>query len=174
MHVATGGKLIQDIPTGIYGIWEAEAILRPPPDQIHRNYQDLIETTCKAPTSYHFHRIRIEEGSFLEPDKGSDYTPLVLSSQHQAIEKPGTGWVVSATTMDGKIIEAIRHARFPHVFGVQFHPEKPGLFDPAIWHTDSCSDNISFNKVITGSESFDFHLDYWNRLGKVLQVIRSR
>jgi putative glutamine amidotransferase len=76
--------------------------------------------------------------------------------------------------MDGKIIEAVRHSRFSHVYGVQFHPEKPGLYDPSIRHAFSCSDSIQFHEVIAGTESLDFHLDYWKRLGKVLQSIRSQ
>jgi len=171
MNVATGGTMIQDIPTEVYGIWKAEELLEMPPDQVHRNYKDMVQIDCDHPTSYHFHHIRISPGSFLKKDLKfkSRTSPLVLSSHHQAIETPGEGWKVSATSMDGKIIEAIEHELYRHVFGVQFHPEKPGLFNPEIIHPVSCSEQISFNELIKDSDSFTFHKAYWNYIGKILQ-----
>jgi putative glutamine amidotransferase len=161
MNVATGGTLIQDIPTEVYRVWSAEEILEMPSDQAHRNYLGMVESQSQEPTSYHFHKISLTNGSFLSKDLKLDpqTTPLVLSSHHQAIEEPGRGWKISATSMDGKIIEAIEHVQFPHVFGVQFHPEKPGLFDPT----------INFQEVIKDSDSFTFHTAYWNYLGRILQ-----
>ncbi len=147
MNVATGGTLVQDIPTELYGIWTIEKILSLPADQIHKNYRD---------TSYHFHHIRLTKGSFLNAGYGlkTSAEPLVLSSHHQAVEHPGKGWLIAATSMDGKIVEAIRHERYPHVFGVQFHPEHPDLFNPPV----------------TGS--YAFHLAYWKNVGSILQSER--
>jgi putative glutamine amidotransferase len=176
MNIATGGTLIQDIPTEVYGIWTVEEILAMPPDQIHRNYAGLINSGCDEPTSYHFHKIRLEKGSSLR--KGShlrgNSAPLVLSSHHQAVETTGKGMLVTATSTDGKIIEAIEHEKYPHVSGVQFHPEKPGLFDPAIIHAESCDSSINFQEVILETGSYEFHKAYWKRLGKTLQEIREQ
>ena len=176
MNVATGGTLIQDIPTEVYGVWTAEDLLEMPRNQVHRNYMDMVETTCGEFTSYHFHQVRLKEGSFLQA--GMEFkmqgSPLVLSSHHQAIESLGRGWKISATSMDGKIIEAIEHERYPHVFGVQFHPEKPGLFDPDIIHNESCKEKINFHQVIEGSESFKFHVAYWKYIGGILQEVRQK
>ena len=175
LNVATGGTMIQDIPTEVYGVWTAEEILEMPPDQMHRNYQGMVHTDCTEPTSYHFHQIIPGKGSFLRKNlKFKKHTaPLVLSSHHQAIESPGKGWIISATSMDGKIIEAIEHERFPHVFGVQFHPEKPGLFDPSIVHPVSCHDRINFQEVIRDTDSYTSHIAYWDYLGSVLQKNRD-
>jgi len=171
MNVATGGTLVQDIPTELFGIWNAEEILALPTDQMHRNYMDYLNTGCEKPTSYHFHRIALVDGMILTEGigfhKGSD--PLVLSSHHQAIEKTGKGWKVAATSMDGKIIEAIQHERYPNVQGIQFHPEKPGLFDPSIQHPRDCDSTVSFNDTIENSDSYEFHVDFWKYLGKQLQ-----
>jgi putative glutamine amidotransferase len=176
MNVATGGTLIQDIPTEVYGIWTAEEILAMPPDQVHRDYSGLINSECDEPTSYHFHRIRLENGSALR--KGSHLqgrsAPFVLSSHHQAVEKTGKGMLVTATSTDGKIIEAIEHEKYPHVSGVQFHPEKPGLFDPSVIHPESCDSSINFREVILDTGSYEFHTAYWIRLGKTLQEIRKK
>jgi putative glutamine amidotransferase len=171
INVATGGSLIQDIPTEIYGLWTAEEILNLPPDQVHRNYHDRLNTGCSDPTSYHFHRIRLVKDSFLSRESNYRSTPgpLVLSSHHQAVESLGSRLQSVATSLDGKIIEAIRHEVYPHVIGVQFHPEKPGLFDPAIVYDQHCNSRISFHKIAESSGSFNFHLDYWNYIGWVLQ-----
>lgn len=175
MNVATGGTMIQDIPTEVYGVWTAEDILEMPADQMHRNYQNMVQNDCTDPTSYHFHQVIPGKESFIRKDLKfrKNMTPLVLSSHHQAIENPGMGWLVSATSMDGKIIEAIEHERFPHVIGVQFHPEKPGLFDPSIIHPTSCNDRINFQEVIRDTHSYTFHKAYWDYLGMVLQKNRD-
>lgn len=170
MHVATGGSMVQDIPTEIYGIWEAEDILDLPGDQMHRNYMDYLSSGCEDPTSYHFHRIVLKEDQVLSSGTGIQpgTAPMVLSSHHQAIEDPGPQWEVIARSMDGKIIEAIHHTRYPMVLGIQFHPEKPGLFDPSVEHPRTCDSSISFQKTIANSESYDFHVAFWKQLGQFL------
>ena len=180
LNVATGGTLVQDIPTEIYGIRTAEGVLALPEDRQHRNYRGMAVAGCAETTSYHFHRIRLTEGSFLadETSFGGISAPMVLSSHHQAVEELGTGLEVAAVSMDGKVVEAIGHSEYPHVFGVQFHPEKPGLFDPSIVHPVDCADSISFHGTIRDTPSFEFHLAYWKYLGKILRgretLTRSR
>jgi putative glutamine amidotransferase len=176
LHVATGGTMVQDIPTELYGTWKVEDILNMPDDQKHRTYFDLDRPDGPKPTSYHFHRIRIQKGSFLDGlvSGQESLEPLVLSSHHQAVEKKSGAWKTSAHSMDGKIVEAMEHKRFPRVVGVQFHPEKPGIFDPAIKHTNPGGEESSFFEKVEETTSFDFHLAYWNWLGESLQLIRSR
>ncbi len=175
MSVATGGTIVQDIPTELYGIWKAEEILNLPPDQMHRNYMDYLNTGCEDPTSYHFHRVALEKSMILTSGIGFNKgtAPLVLSSHHQAIEKLGLGWEVSATSMDGKIIEAIQHTRYPNVLGIQFHPEKPGLFDPSIQHPVGCDSTINFQEAIENSDSYLFHVAFWKYLDNQLQKSRE-
>mgnify|MGYP001828463767 FL=1 len=175
MNVATGGTMVQDIPTELYGIWQAEDILALPGDQMHRNYLDYLNTGCEDPTSYHFHKIRLLPGMILTNGIGYNKgtAPLVLSSHHQAIEKLGTGWEIAATSMDGKIIEAIQHTRYQNVLGIQFHPEKPGLFDPAIEHPQGCNSTINFQKAIAYGDSYLFHVTFWKQLDHLLQLNRE-
>ena len=175
MNVATGGTLIQDIPTESYGLWNAEEVLALPADEMHRNYNDKLNTGCEGPTSYHFHHVKLEKRDLLTKGIGyrSKTAPLVLSSHHQAIEKLGSGWQVAASSMDDKIIEAIAHLKYPHVFGVQFHPEKPGLFDPSIEHPQSCNSTINFQEVIRNTDSYTFHSAYWIQVGAILQKNRK-
>jgi putative glutamine amidotransferase len=174
MHVATGGSMVQDIPSEIYEIWEAEDILALPGDQMHRNYLDYLSSGCQDPTSYHFHSIALNADKILSNMVVSAETaPLVLSSHHQAIDTPGPHWEVVATSMDGKIIEAIHHKRYPYVLGIQFHPEKPGLFDPSIEHPRTCGSTINFQKAIADSESYGFHVSFWKQLDLFLQNNRE-
>jgi putative glutamine amidotransferase len=169
MVVATGGTLVQDIPTEIYGVWTAEQVLSLPAHQQHRNYEDLLSYENVVPTSYHFHPVRVEKGSFLDSGDYPGITdPLVLSSHHQGIETTGDAWRVVATSIDGKVIEAIQHTRYPHVFGVQFHPEKPGLFDPSVLHAELSGDSASFAQTIRDNYSYDFHLNYWKAVAAPL------
>ena len=67
------------------GIWTAEDVLQMPPDQRHRNYADRLENDRGDYTSYHFHRVSLVRGSFLQKDLRfkSNTPPLVLSSHHQ-------------------------------------------------------------------------------------------
>jgi putative glutamine amidotransferase len=176
MNVATGGTLVQDIPTEIYGIWTAEDILAQSPDQRHRNYMDYLNTGCENPTSYHFHRIALKKNMILTRGIGfiNRTAPMVLSSHHQSIEKLGSGWDIAATSMDGKIIEAIQHGNYPNVLGVQFHPEKPGLFDPSIQQPGGCDSTINFRETIENSDSYLFHTSYWKYLDNQLQKNRRK
>lgn len=176
MNVATGGTLVQDIPSELYGIWNVDRILSADADMVHRNYADMMNTGCEDPTSYHFHRVKLQEDSFFFRNFEIKYgtQPLVLSSHHQALEKMGAGWVVSAQSVDGKIVEAIEHEKYPHVFGVQFHPEKPGLYDPGIVHALNCKETISFQARIRNSESQEFHKAYWKFVGDVLKDSRPK
>ncbi len=123
MNVATGGTLVQDIPSEIYGVKTLEAIRALPADARHRSVEFALRSgRALAPGVYH--RLRFsgakELWSRLAPGGTS---PAVLSVHHQAIEKVGVGLEVIATSVDGKVPEAVRHRRFPHVFAVQFHPE---------------------------------------------------
>jgi putative glutamine amidotransferase len=175
LNVATGGTLVQDIPTEMYHLWQVEDLLALPPDQVHSNYEGMLNAECEEPTSYHFHAIHINSGGFLSEGHGLEGTepPMVLSSHHQCVELLGKGLYVSATSMDGKVIEAVQHIRYPYVFGVQFHPEKPGLFDPAVLHSTGCNTSASFKEAIEGTSSYGFHLAYWDRIGNLLQGLKQ-
>ena len=176
MNVSTGGTLVQDIPTEIYHCWMVEQVLNLPPENQHRNYADKLNVGCEQPTSYHFHPILLEDNTFItsNPGIGSGLNPLVLSSHHQSVEKLGKGWRVAATSMDGKIVEAIEHLDYPNVFGVQFHPEKPGLYDSSIQHFQDCNNQVSFHETIAHTSSYEFHLAYWEYVGIRVQEQRRR
>lgn len=59
------------------------------------------------------------------------------------------------------------------VLGIQFHQEKPGLFNPSTEHPKACGSTINFKETIANSESYDFHKAYWKQLGMFLQNKRD-
>jgi putative glutamine amidotransferase len=100
LNVATGGTLVQDIPSQLSGAMDHD------PD---------IERWGMA------HPVRILPGTRLRDILGTD-TTLVNSFHHQAVKEPGQGVVVSARSDDG-VVEGIEVADQPFAVGVQWHPE---------------------------------------------------
>lgn len=161
MNVATGGTLIQDIPSDGYKLHYVEDVLMQANNQQHRNYNNhlSIDTTL---FSGNFHQIKIID---LEPMVKS-YTgnpePLVYSNHHQAIEKLGKNLEVIATSMDEKIIEAIVHQKYPNMLGIQFHPEGKYLHNYQIKYRKTPMDELKSGKqILEENDSYVFHLKFW-------------
>jgi putative glutamine amidotransferase len=105
LAVASGGTLVQDIPTEVAGALPHD--VREPrvaiAHEIWMNPGTLLERLMRA---------RIEEGDSFD----------VNSRHHQAPKALGPGLVVSATAPDG-VIEAIENPSKRFCLGVQWHPE---------------------------------------------------
>jgi len=67
------------------------------------------------------HTVTIEEGTILQGIL-QEKTLRVNSFHHQLIKHPAREFVISATAADGAI-EAIEHASYPFLLGIQWHPE---------------------------------------------------
>jgi len=172
INVATGGTMIQDIPQEIYGFSFVDEILESETDMIHRNYYpDDVRNDIQL-TGYHFHKINFtSEGNIFSEnhERQKNEFPYVLSSHHQAIETLGKGLKTAATSMDGNIIEVIVHEDFKNVIGVQFHPEKTGLYNSeAEFHVNSDS-ILNFNTFIIDNNAYDFHLNLWKKVSEIFQ-----
>ena len=133
LNVATGGTLVQDIWNEVYGKMFLEDVLGLGPENWHTNpnarlypHLDLTGITLQP--------IALIEGGALRRMLAwsGNGKPCVLSSHHQAMAKLGRGLKVEATSLDGRVVEAVSHERFPNVLGVQFHPESASLWDPAM------------------------------------------
>lgn len=92
-------------------------------------YQDLrykkgkfLEHMQKAPRDHPFHNISVIEETTLYKVLGGRKIIRVNSFHHQAIKKLGTGFRVSALSLDG-VIEGIESTEHPFAVGVQWHPE---------------------------------------------------
>jgi putative glutamine amidotransferase len=124
LNVALGGTLVQDIPSEIYGLSTLEQVRALPADERHRSAARLLEPDMDHRGDV-AHRVRFTPAAREALGlPASIQEPAVLSYHHQAAERLGADLGVWARSMDGKIIEAVGHARFPAVLGVQFHPER--------------------------------------------------
>jgi putative glutamine amidotransferase len=170
MNVAAGGSLIQDIPAEIFGAKTPDAIVKAGRNNLHKNYwpelsDDTLLTTCNI------HPIRFTDHPFFgrKVKVPVQLRPLVYSSHHQAIKETGKDLVITALSIDEKIIEAIAHNRYPNVFSVQFHPEIPALYEKMQqikYHPDDTP--CTHNEYI-GKESLNFHKKYWRFISKALR-----
>jgi len=131
LNVGTGGTLIQDIWTEVYGKIYLEDGIRLPKEKWHANpFDDLYPEENLSERNMHPLELMKKgkfcaEWGFKKKDR-----PWIFSHHHQAVEKLGKGFKIAATSLDGKIVEAIEHEQFPNVLGVQFHPEAVDLWNP--------------------------------------------
>lgn len=130
LNVGTGGTLIQDIPSGIYGWNSIEEIIHAEKADWHKNpYAEIHPEFDLYP--YLLHPINLLENGKFTADLGFDKAdhPYVISAHHQSLGKLGKGIKINATSSDGRVAEGIEHERYPNVLGVQFHPDFPELWN---------------------------------------------
>jgi len=169
MNAATGGTMYQDIPTEVYNINYVEDILALEPDLQHRNYWTNL--SIEELSWGKFHKIKFQPNSFFVDNLKLDEAaqPLVYSSHHQAVRGMGKGFEVAATSLDGKIVEAISHTKYPNVFGVQFHPERTGLYNHDEQFRFSPKDKPFSYLSIIEPNGLEFHRNLWKYISKILQ-----
>ncbi len=164
LNVGTGGTLVQDIPTEIYGKTAVEDDIALGAEQWHSNPYRFLFPLDKL-YGYNFHSLQLgDNGLFVKVlgFKSSDH-PRILSSHHQALEKMGQNLVAIASSRDGKVVEAVGHKVFPHVLGIQFHPEHPLLFDPEPRQRQKPGDApTSYLAILEGTPpSVEFNKGIW-------------
>jgi putative glutamine amidotransferase len=171
MNVATGGTLTQDIPAQTYKKKNTEEIVKMKKEQLHRNYwQEISKDTLLM--GINFHQIQYTAHPFFQKTVRAvkESKPLVLSSHHQSIDELGKNLVVTATSTDGNVIEAIHHRLFTNVFAVQFHPEVPELYTEGKKLKFSPQDNPKSFYEILSAEDRDFHVKYWLTISKAIKT----
>jgi putative glutamine amidotransferase len=130
MNIGTGGTLVQDIRSDVYGKTTFEDVIALGPEQWHTNpYQGLFPVDRLI--GHNFHSLQLGDGSVFVKEMGfksSDH-PRALSAHHQAIGRMGMDLVATASSRDGRVIEAVEHKKFRSVLGVQFHPEISTLWE---------------------------------------------
>ncbi|MRT92768.1 gamma-glutamyl-gamma-aminobutyrate hydrolase family protein [Ancylomarina sp. 16SWW S1-10-2] len=171
MNIATGGSLIQDIPSEIYHRTESNGLSKLGENEIHRNYyKQMSKYDSLELTGFHFHKIDFE-GSFFPKLTGvsKKASPTVNSYHHQAIDNLGMGFKVSAKSIDGKIIEAIYHKKFSNVFGIQFHPERSDFFMPTCKVQFKPNGEKKTLQEWIDIESLNFYKAYWMGINERLQ-----
>ncbi len=169
MNVATGGSLFQDIPKQVYNARDDHEIVGLSKNKLHRNYwQNISEDTLLM--GVNFHKIRFANDFFRRRVGYKKlFSPLVLSSHHQSVNRIGKGWQVTALSCDRKIIEAFRHEKYPNVFAVQFHPEVSVLYEDREKRKFAPGDKAKTYHQIIGKRGLDFHLKYWKCISDALE-----
>jgi putative glutamine amidotransferase len=131
LNVGTGGTLVQDIWSETYGMGYYEDVVALGQPNWHTNPWRKLEPLDKKLVPYMLHQIKLTGDGILCAGLGFKAAdqPYVTSAHHQAAAKIGKGLKVAATSLDGKVVEAFGHIKYPNVLGVQFHPEFPMLWD---------------------------------------------
>lgn len=175
MNVATGGTLIQDIPSEIYDAENAEETVKLGRKNLHRNYwQNIVEDTLLM--GINLHTIHFTTHPFFNKtiDVPKRWNPRIYSSHHQAADELGKGMLVTAVSPDGKIIEALAHQNYPNVFAVQFHPEVPALYEDMYVRKFHPEDTpMTYNDII-GKQSLKFHEKYWEHISEILRKAKNQ
>lgn len=175
MNVATGGTLIQDIPSEIYDANNDEETVALGRKNLHRNYwQNMVEDTLLM--GINLHTIQFTNHPFFTKaiDVPQRWQPRIYSSHHQAAEKLGKGMVVTALSPDGKIVEGLAHNKYPNVFAVQFHPEVPALYENMYVRKFHPEDSPQSYNDIIGKQSVRFHEKYWRHISDVLRKVKKK
>jgi putative glutamine amidotransferase len=153
MAVSGGGSLYQDIPYQVYKKTTYESIIGQDADNQHKSYRGKINNWSESISVTNFHRIKFTEKGFFSFIRVKN--PLVASIHHQSVKKTGKDFKVSATSMDGKVIEAMQHLNYKNVYGIQFHPELPRIYKSTDFKTDT-------NKtILLGENDKQFHRMFW-------------
>jgi putative glutamine amidotransferase len=179
LNVGTGGTLIQDIWSEVYGKKYFEDVIALGKENWHSNPFASLYPEEKL-IGYYLHRIKFIKNSKFrgEFDMNKEDTPYILSSHHQMAGKLGKGMKIAATSLDGKVVEAIEHEKFPNVLGVQFHPEFPGLYDPEkkFRFTPEDKEGKSLLSILEANPpSLAFHKKIWSWFsGKLEEYHRSK
>ena len=172
MNVATGGTLVQDIPSEVYGSDESKGLAHLGNEQVHRNfYPKMQNNVCDNLSGSHFHRVQLKAGFLKNTNIDLTANPMVNSYHHQAAEKLGKGFKICATSTDRKIIEAIHHKKYENVLGVQFHPERPQFYlsTQSFRFTPEGESKPLPEWIDRGS--MDFHRDFWKAIDSILKKL---
>jgi putative glutamine amidotransferase len=166
LNVGTGGTLVQDIWSDIYGRRSFEDVIALGQPNWHTNPNRRVAVLDKDLLPYMLHPIRLAASGKFVTGFGfqSSDQPYVLSAHHQAAGRLGRGFKVAAASLDGKVVEAIEHVKFPFVLGLQFHPEFPLLWDEKPRYKITPRDKELFGcrpYLQSRPPSLDFHKKIW-------------
>jgi len=172
MNVATGGSMIQDIPSELYESESTQETVQIDKDNLHRNYwQDIFDNSQLMSTN--LHPIRLEINGFLMQKtkwKKTNVTPPMISSHHQSIKNPADCWNITARSMDGKVIEGIKSKKYPNVYAVQFHPEASELYEEnGVKYKFSPRDISASYYERTGKKGRKFLSKFWRMVSKTIE-----
>lgn len=172
MNAAAGGDMYQDIPYELYNCQYVEDVLDLDINSQHRNYWTNLSTDRSL--NYHnFHQVKILDNPVFNQrfTLQAGETPTVCSSHHQAVKMIGKDFQIAATSLDGKVVEALQHGKYKNVIGTQFHPEFSSLYNPDLDKLKRApADTIAYSEheMLKLSKSLDFHLKFWKAFSELV------
>jgi putative glutamine amidotransferase len=166
LNVGTGGTLVQDIWSEVFGAATVEEAIALGPSCWHSNpYSHLLPREGFAEFTLHEIRFTGESRFAKEIAWDEKVHPLILSGHHQQVEKLGRGFRTIASSLDGKVIEGFEHEKYRHVLGLQFHPEARFLFDRnyRTRFTPQDKEPVSLTRALQEHPgSLEFHRKLWS------------
>lgn len=177
LNVGAGGTMVQDIWNEVYGEDSLEDIFKLGPQRWHNNPWPRLRPDLKL-LRYTLHAIKLgADGAFVrEWGYSAAALPVILSSHHQALDKVGRNFKVIASSLDGRVAEAIIHLVYPNVLGIQFHPEFPALWDPDFrgrFTPDDQAPTCLLSVLEQKAPSLDFNKRIWSWLGSRIRESRA-
>jgi putative glutamine amidotransferase len=157
----------------MYGQKTVEEVLAANPDAVHSGvYMEKLFPN-DGELKMTFHRIRLGRDSIFLRRMGfaSADRPFVATAHHQAIGTLGANLHATATSLDGKIVEAAEHSRFPNVLGIQFHPERHTLYRKGLWQRSQTNAPRDFNPLSflqDNPPTLAFHRAVWKWFGEMV------
>jgi putative glutamine amidotransferase len=166
LNAGTGGTLIQDVWDDIYGARFVEDVIALGQPNWHTNPYARLFPTDRSLLPHMLHPIHLTPGSKFIAAMGfkTGDEPYIMSAHHQSAGRIGKGFRPAAGSLDKRVIEAIDHATYPNVLGVQFHPEFPMLWDAEPRHKIAPSDKDLFGcrtYLEKHPPSWAFHKKLW-------------
>ncbi|MBN2498478.1 MAG: gamma-glutamyl-gamma-aminobutyrate hydrolase family protein [Deltaproteobacteria bacterium] len=172
LNVALGGSLVQDIPSEIYGLRTLEEYAEAPASERHRSaYAQMHPAEGVGWGVLHEVRFRRHALTRHLMPKSKKRTVTVFSLHHQAVGRLAGDLETVASSLDGKVVEALVHKRFPSVFGVQFHPEKRILYrDDLVYREreDSPEQNFVHARLQRSPRARAFLAAFWKLISERL------
>jgi putative glutamine amidotransferase len=166
LNTGTGGTLVQDVWMDIYGKAFVEDVIAMGQPNWHTNPWRRLHPETRELLPYMLHPIRFAPGSKFLAELGFKPAdqPYIMSAHHQAAGRIGQGFKVAATSLDGKVVEALEHMKYKNVLGTQFHPEFSLLWETEPKHKFTPADKelIAVNGFLKAHPpSLEFHKKLW-------------
>lgn len=163
MVAATGGTLIQDIPSEVYKIKTAEQIIKS--GKQHSNYYRHLHPNRDDICPGYLHALKVDENFPLWKNCLWTENVQVYSNHHQAAGRLPDRFKAIAWSDDKKVIEAVVHITYKNVLGVQFHPELSALYNPDIKIYPAEGDTLTLGSLIENDkETLNFHHAFWKQI----------
>jgi putative glutamine amidotransferase len=165
MVAASGGTLIQDIPTEIYKKKTVEQVMKLASGKQHKNYYKVKYPLSEGVSFGTLHFLSVDPACDLWKNCHWEKQVQVYSFHHQAAGKLPPSLRPVAWSEDKKVIEAVSHKKYSNVLGIQFHPEPDFLYQPLKKTFLAGGDKMTIGRVIENDKAtMRFLKEFWKEM----------